>query len=243
MTDVLHKEANAQRSAFTLIEMLVVAAIIIIILAVSFPAYHKLTAGNNKKQAVNGISSQVAAARSLALASQKQVGLLFFEDPSNKYQTRMAVIQEIQTTANGTEFGAVPEFRTIALPRFVKVATLDVTSAAGSFESEGGTGGAKLRVLLFDRKGQPVLRNRMLAHDADNAANPRAANSNWGLAAAGDDATKFGTQTSFVVYDISEFNDANPPGTSAAAQATWLMNYSDIVCVDRYTGTVMQIGK
>jgi len=230
---LVSQKVHRRSSAFTLLELLVVMAIIIIILAITFPAYRTLTSGNNKREAVNAISAQVAAARSLALSSQRQVGLLFYEDPQTNSQSFMVLVQAVQNVNNGTEFGAIPERSPIALPRYIKIANLSATSASVNYLNESSAAAQRLRILVFNEKGQPIIRSGFLAYDADNNSNSRSARSVWGLGNGG------ASSMSLAVYDVNEFNEATA-GLDDAGRANWLLNYTDLITLHPYTGTVIR---
>ncbi len=68
------------KRAFTLIEILVVIAIIAILASISFPAIRAMTKSNGAAQAVNLIRSEISAARNIAIAQRRTAGVVFFEE-------------------------------------------------------------------------------------------------------------------------------------------------------------------
>jgi prepilin-type N-terminal cleavage/methylation domain-containing protein len=86
--------------AFTLIELLVVIVVMVILMAITMPAIKSLTRNNNQKQAVNQITAMLANARSNAIATGRQTGVVFYEEtaanvsPANPNQTAAQMITE-----------------------------------------------------------------------------------------------------------------------------------------------------
>jgi prepilin-type N-terminal cleavage/methylation domain-containing protein len=78
-------------SAFTLTELLVVLAIIVLLLAVAVPAFHFLTGTRSTEAAENLISAALGRARGYAISHQRPAGLAFFVDPVSQ-RTTMALV-------------------------------------------------------------------------------------------------------------------------------------------------------
>ena len=68
------------RSAFTLIELMVVIGIIVILATLSVPTVRALTQNNSRAQAANQVRAMLSHARSLAVAQHRSVGVVFFEE-------------------------------------------------------------------------------------------------------------------------------------------------------------------
>jgi|GEM_PF-1744876 len=237
--DIFKIGHGIRRGAFTLLELLVVMAIVLIILAVSFPAYQRIMTGNNRKEAINSISVQVAAARSLALASQRETGLLFYEDPANRRQTAMVLVQALQTTANGTEYGGIADRSPVLLPAHVKVATLSAGTAGPSFQHEGNSGGGSLRIILFDEQGGAVIRDSLRGFKLGQPGDPRAAQAAWNLGDPSATSTTGGSTLALVVYDAAAWTEETA-GMSADERSQWLMGNTDMITVHPYTGLVQR---
>src|SRR5665647_3820610 len=79
-------------AGFTIIELVVVIAIMIILMAVTMPAIKSLTRNNNQKQAVNLLTSLIANAHAMALQTHMPAGLIVYEDPSTKGQNSAQLV-------------------------------------------------------------------------------------------------------------------------------------------------------
>ena len=127
-----------RRAAFTLVELLTVIAIMVIIAAVSIPAFAALFANNNMVQAQNQLSAAIAETRSLALQNHTEVALIFFEEPGHTDETAFAYEQESPgqggqgATGITQYFQPIPQQSVQYLPKGVYVATL-----VGTANSEG----------------------------------------------------------------------------------------------------------
>jgi type II secretory pathway pseudopilin PulG len=169
--------ATSRRSAFTLTEITIVIGIIVLIIAISLPAFNILSGSRSLDGATNEMSALMARARTEALASQKFCGVLFYIDPTT--QRRSAVL--VQSTASkgsvdiASPYGSIevwldliPDREPVRLPSRVGVQTILDSSLAVSgttytrtsdgyfgFNDQGGAlvGG----VILFDTTGKMTL--------------------------------------------------------------------------------------
>ena len=73
------------RSAFTLMEMLVVMAVIVILLGISIPFFSGFTKGTKLKTAAQDITASLNAARGMAITYRKSYSVVF--DYSEKQGT------------------------------------------------------------------------------------------------------------------------------------------------------------
>ena len=85
--------SRLRRAGFTMVELLVVLAIMVIVAAISIPAFAALFAGNNMVQAQNQLSAAVAGARTLAIQNHTDVALIFFEEPGHTGESAYAYEQ------------------------------------------------------------------------------------------------------------------------------------------------------
>jgi prepilin-type N-terminal cleavage/methylation domain-containing protein len=89
-----------RRSAFTLIELIVVISIIVILSAIAVPAIKNLTKSNDTSQAANLVRTMIAQARTIAISQHRVAGVVFFEEtaanslPVNAGQTAMQLFVE-----------------------------------------------------------------------------------------------------------------------------------------------------
>ncbi|MHB1768288.1 MAG: pilus assembly FimT family protein [Phycisphaerae bacterium] len=123
---------HSKRSAFTMVELLTVLAIMVIVAAISIPAFAALFAGNNMVQAQNQLSTAVAGARTLAIQNHTDVALIFFEEPGHTAETAYAYEHaspgQSGSPASPTYFQPMPKESIQYLPKGVYVATLVASS-------------------------------------------------------------------------------------------------------------------
>ena len=141
---------SLRRAAFTMVELLTVLAIMVIVAAISIPAFAALFAGNNMVQAQNQLSAAVAGARTLALQNHTDVALIFFEEPGHAGESAYAYEQE--SPGQGGEppaptaavpsvlyFQPMPQESVQYLPKGVYVATLVGTANSyGVYNADNG---------------------------------------------------------------------------------------------------------
>jgi prepilin-type N-terminal cleavage/methylation domain-containing protein len=132
-----------RRAAFTMVELLTVLAIMVIVAAISIPAFAALFADNNMVQAQNQLSTAVAGARTLAIQNHTDVALIFFEEPGHTGETAYAYEEaspgQSGAPATTTYFQPMPQESVQYLPKGVYVATLVGTSNSyGTFNSDSG---------------------------------------------------------------------------------------------------------
>jgi prepilin-type N-terminal cleavage/methylation domain-containing protein len=236
-------------AAFTLIEVLVVISIVVILLAVSVPTIRALTKGNSQKQAVNLMTTMLANARATAISTRKASGIVIYEYPAvsnGKSNEATSYIQPItQSKYDGANklryFVRVPGSGAQRLPSGIQVATLDMGVNAFRTQAADTTTnnlqkGANCRAILFDNNGQLLLANG-IATDSSLSTDLVAAA--WNLNA--DSAvTKGSSSPGFLVYDAVLFNASHTANPSAASDATWLQQNSDVIVVNAYTGNVIR---
>lgn len=111
------------RPGFTLIELMVVMAIIVLLLGLSLPAFNLIRGSRSVESAQNQLSALIARARNEAIGKQKPVGVMFFLDPATKRVTgalvRQVSVGQINTTggvvlldldeSKPTDFLALPD--------------------------------------------------------------------------------------------------------------------------------------
>jgi prepilin-type N-terminal cleavage/methylation domain-containing protein len=125
----IERRRHRRSAAFTLVELLTVIAIMVIVAAISIPAFAVMFAGNNMVQAKNQLSAAVAGARTLAIDNHTEVALIFFEEPGHTAETAYAYEQLSpgqggQGTGTTQYFQPMPQESVQYLPKGVYVATL-----------------------------------------------------------------------------------------------------------------------
>ena len=120
------------RSGFTLIEMLVVMAIIVLAVTLAIPAIRSLTGSRSEQAAQNSIAAFVASARANAIGLQQSRGVLFYVDKATDRVTLAQVMQSPFQTGDpttGVTAGIVyldiaPNIDALPLPPGIRVWTL-----------------------------------------------------------------------------------------------------------------------
>ena len=119
-------------AGFTLIEMLVVMAIIVLAVTLAIPAIRSLTGSRSEQAAQNSIAAFVASARANAIGLQQSRGVLFYIDKATDRVTLAQVMQSPFQTGDpttGVTAGIVyldiaPNIDALPLPPGIRVWTL-----------------------------------------------------------------------------------------------------------------------
>ena len=138
-----NSSGKSRRAAFTMVELLTVLAIMVIVAAISIPAFAAIFAGNNMVQAKNQLSVAVAGARTLAIQNHTDVALIFFEEPGHTGESAYAYEQASSGQSGSpsatTYFQPMPQESVQYLPKGVYIATLVGTSNSyGVYNSDTG---------------------------------------------------------------------------------------------------------
>jgi prepilin-type N-terminal cleavage/methylation domain-containing protein len=172
-----HRKAGGGGRAFTIIELLLVIAIIAILVGISFPEIRSMTKSSNLSQASNLVRAMLETARATAISQHRVAGVVFFEEtaqyayPVHAGQTAMQLcVESFDQTGLGTlQLGMVsfnPDRQ--YLPQGVILATLSNPASnpsgvatgqvIGVQNADARTAGGYSRVILFDANGQLLLR-------------------------------------------------------------------------------------
>jgi hypothetical protein len=87
-----HRGAVGFPKAYTLIEVLVVAVIVVLMLGMALPVFRAITGSRSEAGASNIIASMLGRARTDAIGLQKDIGVAFLYNPSTQVQS-MAEVQ------------------------------------------------------------------------------------------------------------------------------------------------------
>lgn len=79
---------------FTLTEMLVVLAVIILMLGAAIPAFNLITGTKSTQAAENLIGAAIGRARTYAISHQRTAGVVFFLDPTSQRTTMGLVVED-----------------------------------------------------------------------------------------------------------------------------------------------------
>lgn len=167
------------RGAFTLTELLIVMALIVLIIVLALPAFTALTGSRSTEAASNQLAALTGRARNEALGLQQVSGVMFFIDPGT-LRVNGALVQEVPVAnapAGTVYLDLVPNRDALALPVGVGLQTIDNSVVASGIRvddgyigfnriSENGTAPAGPipftpvgGVILFDSGGRLTARN------------------------------------------------------------------------------------
>jgi prepilin-type N-terminal cleavage/methylation domain-containing protein len=115
---------------FTLIEMLIVCAIITMVVLIAIPAFKSLTGGRSTEAAANNLAALLGRARSEAIGLQRTTGILFYMDQATD-RVAAVIVREVEpplgtaTTAGLIFLDLAPNAEFTLLPPGVGLQTLD----------------------------------------------------------------------------------------------------------------------
>src|ERR1043165_153816 len=89
--------------AFTLMEIMIVIAIIVLMLPVAFRAFTFIPGSRSAGAAENVISAMLGRARAYAIANQTPAGVAFFIDPQSQRTTMAVVIRGIASSGGAED--------------------------------------------------------------------------------------------------------------------------------------------
>lgn len=152
----------AFRGGFTLNELLVVMAIIILVFALAIPAFNVITGSKSIESAENQLSSYLAIVRADAIAAQQPRGLILFEDVATR---RMTAIEVYITTRFRTTDAPILELVNgrdeMMLPTgvgFRAIPTIQIaTPPSGSPSPQSFQLWPTFAVIMFDGDGRLII--------------------------------------------------------------------------------------
>ena len=119
------------RRGFTLIEMLIVIAIMLLAMTLAVPAFRALSGSKSEGSAQNQLSALLGRVRTEAIGLQQVEGVLFYIDPATDRVTCAQV--QIVDNLNGIQMlDLVPDRDTVSLPAGVRLQTLHDIAPPGS---------------------------------------------------------------------------------------------------------------
>src|SRR4051794_5497444 len=89
------------RHGFTLIEVLIVIGIIIMLVALSIPAFSVFRGERSTEAAENQLSAMMARARTESIGFQRAGGVLFFRDPREPDRVSVAQVWQSDVAPTG----------------------------------------------------------------------------------------------------------------------------------------------
>src|SRR4051794_39017580 len=121
-------------SAFTMAELLIVIALIVLLLGLAVPAFNLLSGGKSIEGATNQVSAALGRARAEAIGLQKLTGVMFFIDPKTDRRS-MAIVQQVDRDASsGVDvwLDLVDDTDFIPLPAGIGVQVVDDCEMTGT---------------------------------------------------------------------------------------------------------------
>lgn len=245
---VLMRPAPHRRSApamerahagFSLTELLVVLAVIVLVIGVAIPAVNLLSGRQSIESAQNQIASVLSLARGRALALQRETGLFFYIDPSSD-RFAMRIVEVVHR--GGMVIDLVPDMDMHLLPAGVAM-QFPVGGTTGGARSTPGyvgfnpvgnnnipVGGA----ILFDRQGRLLVTNYALASGTelgrmlDLSADGSISHLGVVLFHRGDFTSRF------------TFEDPSGYPQVEREEESWLDENGHLLLINRYSGTFVE---
>lgn len=164
-------KASKSYRAFTLTEILVVIAIIVLLIGIAIPALGLLTGSRSIDRAENNLSAMLGRARADAIGLQRCTGVLFFIDPTSQNVTLAEVYSTVDGDAEPLRLDLLPDRDFTPLPKGVMAQTIDnAVLTSGKRDDDGYIGFNQIAVsggdvktispfggvILFDRNGSLV---------------------------------------------------------------------------------------
>jgi len=108
-----HSSFIIQRSrrAFTLIEILIVIALIVLIIALAVPAFSYITGSRSVDAGENLVSAMLSRARGMAINSSQPVGVAFFRDPVTDRSGMAIVVSASQRQGLSDEAAGLEQYK------------------------------------------------------------------------------------------------------------------------------------
>jgi prepilin-type N-terminal cleavage/methylation domain-containing protein len=119
-------------AGFTITELLIVIAIIVLVLALAVPAFNAITGNKSEAAMFNTISAMLARARTEAVGVQQLRGIMFYYDPNNG-STKVALVRQVDPPYNPAAVTPVPPLDNIDV-------YLDLTSDSDVLTLPAGIG-------------------------------------------------------------------------------------------------------
>jgi type II secretory pathway pseudopilin PulG len=229
MQFILHPSSfilpRRRRAAFTLNELLVVMALLVLVIAIAIPAFSLITTGRSIESAENQISAFLGSTRADAIGLQEPRGALLFVDPANN---RVTLAQVYFPAGLRPTLDLFPGKEEMALPGGV-----GLRGVPNGIPNANIDNWPRYAIVMFDGDGRLLLDftniiagnslgtrlNAVATSSPDKPPVPLTGQSNIG----------------FVLFDKPRHDEQ----TSANLQK-WFQDNSVPYLVNRYNGTLMK---
>ena len=228
---------SERRRAFTLNELLVVMAIIVIVLALAVPAFNAITNSRSVEAAENQISSYLAVVRSEAVGLQQPRGAILFVDAGSDRLTIAQIYFPATSALPHPIIELFPGRDEAVMPKGVGLRAIPNGSAAATSTMNNWP---RYAVIMFDGEGRLMPEQFRLANATNLATrvntppggtNPDRVPVSTLLSADPLRVTHIG----FQLFDKSAH--AEQPAANAN---TWLQDNAFPYIVNRYNGTLLK---
>jgi prepilin-type N-terminal cleavage/methylation domain-containing protein len=254
-----------KNKGFTLIEMLVVMAIIVLAVGLAVPAIRALAGTGSTQAAQNTVSAYLARARTEAIGLQNVQGVMFFIDPATD---RVNCAQVMASPFKPGDIPGItyldlaPDHDYLSLPPATRVETMKDSGTPNvdpfpnarylGFNSYSGSTTAIGGVILFDGSGRlasPAYGFRFIDRSSGTGAPTSLGQMAFATQPPPVDrwpatAVKFiRSQIAFTLYDQESGRNGGVTDTNGgneAARASWLDVSASPIFINRYSGTLVR---
>lgn len=216
--------------AFTLNELLIVIALMVIIMGLAVPAFNAISGSRSIESAENQISAFLAAVRSEAIGLQEPRGVLMFEDSSSGRVVLIQVFYPPNSKPNIDLFVGRDE---MVLPGGVGLRGIpNQTQVVGGVTTVTAySQWPNWTLVMFDGSGHVML-DTITIPSASNLATRVGTPAPSKLTPL---PTNLLSNLGFILFDRAEFN-AQP----AANQTKWLADNATPFALNRYNGSLLR---
>ena len=212
-----------RKPGFTLVELMVVVAIIVLVTALTLPSMNAILGSGKEAQAVNAVKAALVGARAYAISSGSDAAVLATFNTDNG-----DAVFFILGHSSNDDFGLAPEREPVILPKGMGVTTLNEADndARAFFICFAPTGELKIRNIKCDP-----------TDSGSGSAFENLGKYHWGKPNAGgspDDEEE--SQEALYVLNWSLFAGLS----SDSDRQTYLNDNTDQLFINRYTGTVIE---